>query len=149
MSLILNRGKSTQYIFPSSFSVDPPPWSKRLSEMERAYKHGSVITGDEKVQSRPLRVWGTLFKSNRPAFAEALDEMNAACYRKDQTFHATEHWTNRYLILDSIANFTYTPLVTLLAADVEALFRITDPFWYYDNESSNIQNGRVTGNLTS
>lgn len=149
MSLILDKDKSTEYTFPSSFSVDPPPWAKRLNELERAYKHGSVITGDEKVQARPLRVWGTLYRANRVTFAAALDEMNAACYRKNQTFHATEHWTDRYLNIPSIANFSYTPLVTLFAADIEAIFRITDPFWYSDAESLNIQNGLRSGNLVS
>lgn len=149
MSLILDKNKSTQYTFPSSFSIDPPPWAKRLNELERAYKHGSVITGDEKVEARPLRVWGTLYNNNRAAFITALDNMNAACYRKDQTLHATEHWTDRYLNIPSIANFSYTPLVTLFAADVEAIFRVTDPFWYSDSESSNIQNGLVSSNLSS
>ena len=53
MSIILNKGLSTEYTFPRNFSIDPPPWAKRLNEMERAYKHGAVITGDEMVKARP------------------------------------------------------------------------------------------------
>jgi len=148
MSLILNQGLSSQYTFPRGFSIDAPPWAKRLNELERAYKHGAAITGDEMVKARPLRVWGVLWRTNRTAFQSALDSMEGACYLRASTFHATDHWTNRYLTVDC-ANFAIDYLVTLFAADVDVLFRVTDPFWYSDTLNSDLQSGLGSGSLTS
>lgn len=146
MSLILNQGLTSQYIFPRGFSLDAPPWAKRLNELERAYKHGAAITGDEMIKARPLRVWGLLWRTNRTAFQTALDSMERACYRRALTFHSSDHWTNRYLTVDC-ANFAMDYVVTLFAADVDILFRIVDPFWYSDTLSSHLQSGTAGGGL--
>ena len=146
MSLILNQGLASQYTFPSGFSIDAPPWAKRLNELERAYKHGAAITGDEMVKARPLRVWGVLYRTTRTLFQSALDDMERACYLKGSAFHATDHWTDRYLTVDC-ANFSIDYLVTLFAADVDILFRVVDPFWYSDTLSSHVQSGTSSGGL--
>lgn len=146
--IVLNKGLSTEYIFPRTFSIDPPPWAKRLSELERAYKHGSVITGDEMIKARPVRVWGTLAYSNRPAYRAQLDAMEAACYLKRLTLHADEWWPNRYLCVDC-SNFARDDYPTLQAGPVDIIFRVTDPFWYSTSKSTNSQNGQVSGNLAA
>lgn len=146
MSIILNKGLSTEYIFPRNFSMDPPPWTKRLKEMERAYKHGSVITGDEMVEARPLRIWGTLFESTRQAFRDELDLMQKTCYLKGLTLHADEWWPNRFLYVD-LSDFSREDYPTLRSGPVDILFRVTDPFWYSTTQSKNSQNGLGPGNL--
>ena len=130
MSLILDRGLPTEYIFPRNFSMDAMPWMKRISEVELAHQHGTVITSDKKLQSRPLRIWGTLFYSTRPSFREALERLRAACYQDDPTLHASDYWPDKYVILDSLVSFDTTFLVSLRAADLDILFKVTDPFWY-------------------
>lgn len=145
--IVLNKGLPGQYLFPRTFSIDPPPWSKRLNELERAYKHGSVITGDEMVKARPVRVWGTLAYSNALVFQNELDLMEATCYMKRLTLHADRWWPNRYLCVD-LSNFARIDYPTLQAGEIDILFRITDPFWYSTTMSSNSQNGVTSGNLT-
>lgn len=132
---ILNRGLSTQYTFPRSFSMDAPPFFKRVDEAERVHQHGAIITADKKLKSRPLRIWGTLSSSTRPIFRISLEDMRKACYQDDPTLHADEYWPDKYLILDSVADFETTYLVSLRAADINILFRVTDPFWYANSET--------------
>jgi len=148
MSIILNKGLSTEYTFPRNFSMDPPPWAKRLDELERAYKHGSVITGDEMVKARSLRVWGTLFKSTRQAFRDELDLMQQTSYLKGLTLHADEWWPNRFLYVDC-SDFAREDYPTLRSGPVDILFRITDPFWYSTTQNEDSQNGLGPGNLTA
>jgi len=131
MSLILNQGEATQYTFPQGFSMEAVPFASRITESERAYQHGSIITSDQKLQSRPVRIWGTLFRSTRAAFRADLQEMKDACNMKESKLYAEDYWPNRYIVLNPVS-FNGPYLVTLLAADVEALFSVTDPFWYSD-----------------
>lgn len=130
MSLILNQGLSTEYTFPRNMSMDAMPWMKRVTEAELVHQHGTVITSDKKLQSRPLRIWGTLFYSTRPAFRDELERLRVACYQDDPTLHTSNYWPDKYVILDSVVSFDTIFLVTLRAADLDILFRVTDPFWY-------------------
>lgn len=136
MSLILNQGLSTEYTFPRSFSLDALLWAKRTGESERAHQHGTIITADKKLTSRPVRIWGTLSSSSRVAFRTELEAMRKACYQDDPTLHASDYWAGRYVILDSIDVFDTVYLVTLRAADISILFKVTDPFWYATTPTS-------------
>jgi len=142
--IVLNKGLSTQYIFDRGFGIDPAPWGKRLNELNRAYKHGSAITGDEMVEARPLRIWGTLVRSNPKAYQDELDLMEAACYRNDLTLHAYEWWPDRFLRVD-LKNFSRENYPTLQAGPIDILFRVTDPFWYSDTKSALTKNNISAG----
>ena len=141
--ITLNRGLATEYSFPQNrFSLDQLPWMRRFSEAERAYQHGSVVTSDDKIQSRPGRIWGTISYSTRAAFRTALEQLRGACYIEDPTLHADDFWPDRYIIIKiTSVDGVYYP--NLMAGEVEVAFQATDPFWYSDTLSS------VTRILTS
>ncbi len=132
MSITLNRGLTTEYSFPvRRFSLDPLPWMRRFAEAERAHQHGSVITSDDMIKSRPGRIWGTLSYSTRAAFRAALEELRGACYVEDPTLHADDYWPNRYITIKvKGVDGIYYP--NLVAGEVEVIFQATDPFWYSD-----------------
>ncbi len=143
MSITLNRGLSTEYSFPQDrFSLDQLPWMRRYSEVERAYQHGSVVTSDDKIQSRPGRIWGTINYSTRAAFRAALEQLRGACYIEDPTLHADAFWPDRYIII-KVKGMDGVYYPNLMAGEVEVIFQAIDPFWYSDILSS------VTTVLTS
>ena len=132
MSITLNRGLATEYSFPQDrFSLDQLPWMRRFSESERAYQHGSVVTSDDKIKSRPGRIWGTISYSTRLAFRTALEQLRAACYIDDPTLHADEFWPDRYIII-KVRNVDGEYYPSLMSGTVEVIFQATDPFWYSD-----------------
>ena len=141
--ITLNRGLATEYSFPQNrFSLDQLPWMRRFSEAERAYQHGSVITSDDRIKSRPGRIWGTISYSTRAAFRTALEQLRGACYIEDPTLHADDLWPDRYITIKvKSVDGVYYP--NLMAGEVEVIFQATDPFWYSDTLSS------VTTVLTS
>ncbi len=136
MSITLNRGLATEYSFPQNrFSLDQLPWMRRFSEAERAYQHGSVVTSDSRIKSRPGRIWGTISFSTRAAFRTALEQLRAACAIEDPTLHADEFWPDRYVNI-RVKNVDGVYYPNLMAGEVEVLFQAIDPFWYSDTLSS-------------
>lgn len=147
LPLILNKGLSTEYTFPRSFSLDALPWMKRVDEMERVHQHGTVLTGDERIKTRIGRIWGTLNYSTRDAFRTALENMRNACYQEKPKLYADEYWPGKYLMIGSVSDFITNYLVTLRAADIEIIFKVIDPFWYSEDASSRAWS--ITANILS
>lgn len=132
MSITLNRGLATEYSFPQNrFSLDQLPWMRRYSESERAYQHGAVVTSDDKIRSRPGRIWGTINFSTRLAFRTTLEKLRGACYVDDPTLHADDFWPDRYITIKvKGVDGEYYP--SLMSGTVEVIFQAIDPFWYSD-----------------
>jgi len=116
--------------------MDAVPWTRRITELARAYQHGTVITSDKAIGSRPLRIWGTLYSPPRSAFRTALENLRDACHLDNPTLHADDYWPGKYIVLNSAQNFDTKFLVTLMAADIDILFKVTDPFWYDESETT-------------
>lgn len=141
MAVKLKNSSNTEvYEFPSGCELVAEPFAKRLDSEPRAYQHGEVLIGDEKIQSRIISLHG-IFDNTKinttygATVATNLKEMKQQCYTEDLRLYPDSQYTDEFYFVECL-NFETEFLGRTDVVEVNIEFKCTDPFRYYKDETS-------------
>ena len=105
------------------------PFTVRRKASDRACQHGSIDTGDGKIDSRTISLTIYVEAATQAAYFTAMDALKKRLYRKDQKLYVT---TTRYIVLSSLYSFKeeYVTGFANRKCFVTAEFKCNDPFFY-------------------
>lgn len=139
MSVILkSASNATIYTFPSGVELVAAPFSKRLDAGPRAYQHGAVLIGDEKVEPRAISVHGIFEKASQTLMETELNSIKKACYTKNLRLYATQYANDFYFV--EVLSFDHIFLGQIPVAEISIEFQCTDPFRYYKDLTTDSEN---------
>ena len=122
---------SDEWILPDDSWISGVPFTVRRKESDRACQHGTVDTGDGKVDSRTVELTVYVSEETQSEYFAALDLIKKRFYRRDQKLYVT---TARYINLSSLYSFKeeYITGFANRRCFITAEFKCNDPFFYID-----------------
>lgn len=122
---------SDEWILPDDSWISGVPFTVRRKESDRACQHGTVDTGDGKVDSRTVELTIFVSEKTQAEYFTALDSIKKRLYRRDQKLYVT---SSRYINLSSLYSFKeeYITGFANRRCFVTAEFKCNDPFFYSD-----------------
>lgn len=156
--IVKNSSDTILYTFGDGFSLVSYGGGKRAAESERAYQHGTVITGDKKLGSRLVTVEGVLHQTeagveiaSNTAFEAEWDELFEAISQEaigQDTLHLYGYKASRYIICDCLESWNHEWRASNRSGWIELNFRASDPFWYGTTDDDSTQNVTANGTKT-
>lgn len=141
MAVKLKDSSNTEiYEFPSGCEVVDEPYDNRLQTEARAYQHGAVIVGDQKLEPRIITVHG-IFDVGQvnttygATLAANLKEMHQQCHASTVRLYPGSQYTDEYYDVKCL-HFESTHLGMTEVVEVWIDFLVADPFRYYKDETS-------------
>jgi len=127
-SLRIVKG-SDDWTLPDDAWIDGVPFTVRRKESDRACQHGSIDTGDGKIDSRTISLTIYIDEDTQTAYFTAMDALKKRLYRRDQKLYVT---LTRYINLSSLYSFKeeYITGFANRKCFVTAEFKCNDPFFY-------------------
>lgn len=130
---------ATTYNFPTYSRVKGRGFDVRNSDVKRAFTHGSIETGDGKIEARTIEVEIKLVGTSAADYQTLLDSLYAAIYRENyKLFLADDRYINVRKV-DKVKEtiddgFDSRGKLTLS-------LRCCDPFFYALTQTSAVQSG--------
>lgn len=124
----LVKGSST-YTFPT-YSLCESDAEVRCDDSEKAFSHGSIMTGDGKIDARDVTVEVELIDCTSEAtYRTAIDALKLAAYRQDQKLYLDD---DRYINVKSLKKISeeFYDGYYRVRAKVKLVFFCPDPFFY-------------------
>lgn len=125
------------WTFPTLSVARKRDYDVRNSEVKRAFTHGSIETGDGKIESRIIEVKSIIDASTEAGFQTQVDAIHAAIYRRNYKLFLED---DRYINVTCLDKFQQEYAEANKArATVTMAFRCTDPFFYALAQTSAVQ----------
>ena len=93
---------SDEWILPDDSWIIGVPFTVRRKESDRACQHGTVDTGDGKINSRTVDLTIYVSEETQVGYFAAVDAIKKRLYRRDQKLYVTP---SRYINLSSLYSF--------------------------------------------
>lgn len=118
-----------EWPLPDDAWMDPPQLEIRRKASDRACQHGTVDSGDGKVDERDVSLTFYVRAETQAEFFSVMDEVRRKLYRRDQRLYVTD---SRYINLKSLYKVKeeFVDGFANRWVKVEAGFKATDPFFY-------------------
>jgi len=127
-SLRLVKG-SDNWVLPDNAWISGVPFTVRRKESDRACQHGTIDTGDGKIDSRTVDLTIYVSEETQAEYFAAMDAIKRRLYRRDQKLYVT---ADRYINITSLYSFK-EEFITGFAnrrCFITAEFKCNDPFFY-------------------
>lgn len=126
---------SDVWALPENAWISGVPFTVRRHEEDRALQHGTIDTGDGKVEGRTVDLTIMVKEKTASAYFATMDEIKRRLYRREMKLYVTE---SRYVNLTSLYQFKeeFAEGMTNRCSSVEAEFKCDDPFFYDDGDVS-------------
>lgn len=133
MSIVLDDGKK-QYTLPEWLILDGNPFTLRRDTEPRAFGHGTILTGDGKVDEKEITIKtaddsASELYSSKEAHDAAVKELTAAFMRPKQKMIIDNKF---YINIETLAEFNHSYEVGWgqRLSKFEIILLATDPFFY-------------------
>ena len=90
------------WTIPDDAWISGVPFTVRRKESDRACQHGTVDTGDGKIDSRTVNLTIYVSEETQAGYLAAVDAIKKRLYRRDQKLYVTP---SRYINLSSLYSF--------------------------------------------
>lgn len=126
---------SDVWALPENAWISGVPFTVRRNEEARALQHGTIDTGDGKVEGRTVELTVMVKEKTAAAYFASMDEIKRRLYRREMKLYVTG---SRYINLTSLYQFKeeFEEGFANRCSSVEAEFKCDDPFFYDDSDVS-------------
>lgn len=134
-TLSLTDSSSVVYFFQQSFTLKGNEFKTGVKIADRAFAHGGVDYGDGKIDSRTVKISGTLVGTTDSDYQTNYDALLAAVMKEDQQLR----WGSlaRYMVIKRCSSVKQEFIEHLEScADVDLEFIAEDPFWRFTTARS-------------
>lgn len=135
--LLKDVSNSLIYTLPDGLELIEEPWERRVEIEIRAYSHGGVVTGDEKIEERFLLVSGVYYSATEPN----LKSLKKACNTAGLRLYATQNSNEFYGVKCKSFMTSYGKELMTTKVEVIIEFVCPDPFRYYKDETTDNETG--------
>lgn len=132
--LRLVRG-SDEWALPDNAWISGVPFTVRRKENARALQHGTIDSGDGKINGRTVELTIIVDEPTTDTYFATMNEIKGRLYRREQKLYVNK---TRYINLTSLYQVKeeFVPGLSNRCCKLTAEFKADDPFYYEDTPRS-------------
>lgn len=126
---------SDEWVLPDNAWISGIPFTVRRKENARALQHGTIDSGDGKINGRTVELTIIVDEPTTDDYFAKMSEIKGRLYRREQKLYVTE---TRYINLTSLYQIKeeFVPGLSNRCCKLNAEFKADDPFYYDDTPVS-------------